>query len=67
MQGAGEGQFIQAVIFGALFFIVAFPCGLAWLVLGSMMNRALRDEKQARIFNIAMGLSLAASVIMLFR
>lgn len=67
LQGAGEGHFLQALIFGVLFFLVAFPCGLLWLVLGAVINRILHNERQARIFNVTMGFALAASVVMLFR
>jgi threonine/homoserine/homoserine lactone efflux protein len=64
---ATENQFAQALWFGALFFLAAFPSGLLWLGLGALMQKALRDERKAPIFNIVMGLALAASVVMIFR
>jgi threonine/homoserine/homoserine lactone efflux protein len=64
-QDSGSSPVWQAVAFGALFFVAAFPSGLVWLVLGSLVNRLLRDERSARIFNIIMGLLLAASVSMI--
>ena len=64
---ASQNQFAQALWFGGLFFVAAFPSGLLWLGLGALMQKALRDERKARAFNIAMGLALAASVVMIFR
>jgi threonine/homoserine/homoserine lactone efflux protein len=55
-------QVLQALVLALLFFTVAFPSGLAWLVLGASMQGLLRNERTARIFNIAMALALAASV-----
>lgn len=55
----------DALAFGGLFFIAAFPSGLVWLVFGAMMRTFLGDERKARIFNIAMGALLAASVIVM--
>jgi len=55
----------EALILGCLFLLAAFPSGLVWLVLGSMMNHMLRDEKSARLFNIIMGAALASSVAMI--
>jgi len=64
---ATTNQLEQAVWFGSLFFVAALPSGLVWLGLGALMQEALRDERKARAFNIAMGLTLAASVAMMFR
>jgi threonine/homoserine/homoserine lactone efflux protein len=67
LQAATDNPLAQALAFGALFFAAAFPSGLAWLLLGAMINRLLRDDRGARIFNIVMGLALAASVVMILR
>jgi threonine/homoserine/homoserine lactone efflux protein len=67
LQVAPGSQITQATAFGALFFLAAFPSGLAWLVLGALLQTALRNERTARIFNRVMGLALAASVLMMFR
>jgi threonine/homoserine/homoserine lactone efflux protein len=67
LQAATDTPLAQAMAFGALFFAAAFPSGLVWLVLGALINRLLRDDRSARIFNIVMGLALAASVVMIFR
>ena len=58
-------QVLQALVLALLFFTVAFPSGLVWLVLGASMQGLLRNERHARVFNIAMALALAASVIMI--
>ena len=58
-------QLLQALVLAALFFAVAFPSGLVWLVLGASMQGLLRNERHARVFNIAMALALAASVAMI--
>ena len=58
-------QVLQSLVLAALFFIVAFPSGLVWLVLGASMQGLLRNERHARVFNIAMALALAASVAMI--
>ena len=57
---------LQATLFGALFFLAAFPSGLAWLALGSFVSRLVASDRHARAFNIAMGLALAGSVAMMF-
>jgi threonine/homoserine/homoserine lactone efflux protein len=56
---------LQALVLAALFFAVAFPSGLVWLGLGASMQGLLRNERHARVFNIAMALALAASVAMI--
>ena len=58
-------QVLQALVLALLFFTVAFPSGLVWLVLGASMQGLLRNEQHAQAFNIAMALALAASVVMI--
>ena len=65
LQTSTDNLLAQALAFGAIFFGAAFSSGLAWLLLGAMINRLLRDDRSARIFNIVMGLALAASVGMI--
>ncbi len=67
LQTGSETVLIQAAIFGALFFAAALPSGLVWLVLGASIRTLLRDERHARIFNIVMAITLALSVLMIFR
>jgi len=63
LQATAGNALAQAVAFGGLFFVAALPAGLVWLVLGAMVQRFLRDERSARIFNVTMGAALAASVL----
>lgn len=63
LQAREDGVLLQAFLFAALFIVAQFPSGVIWLGFGASMQRLLRGERAARIFNIAMGLSLAASVL----
>jgi len=65
LQANAESALLQSIWFAALFVAAAVPSGLAWLVFGAAMQRFLRTPRAARIFNIAMGASLAASVVMI--
>jgi threonine/homoserine/homoserine lactone efflux protein len=67
LQAAADNALVQAVAFGALFFAAALPSGLVWLVLGASLHALLRNDRHARLFNIAMGVALALSVLMIFR
>lgn len=67
LQATSESVLLQAAIFGALFFAAALPSGLVWLVLGASIRTLLRNEQHARIFNVVMGITLALSVLMIFR
>ena len=66
LQPDAGNQLLPAFLLATLFFTVAFPSGLVWLVLGASMQGLLRDERSARIFNSVMALALAASVMMIF-
>ena len=65
LQPETGGQLLQVIVFASLFFVVAVPSGLVWLVLGASMQGLLRDERYARMFNIAMAIALAASIVMI--
>lgn len=67
LQAATDNVLLQAATFGALFFAAALPSGLVWLVLGASVHALLRDDRHARLFNIAMGLALALSILMILR
>jgi threonine/homoserine/homoserine lactone efflux protein len=56
---------LQAAFFGLTFVILGIPCMLVWLAFGAAMQRFLRTDRALRIFNIAMGLLLAATVPLL--
>ena len=65
LQTTADGALTQALAFGGLFFCAALPAGLVWLGLGAMLQSLLADERKARVFNVAMGLALAASVVLM--
>ena len=55
----------QAAMLALLFTLVALPSCLPWLAFGAVLQRLLRSERALRTFNIAMGVLLAASVVVL--
>jgi threonine/homoserine/homoserine lactone efflux protein len=62
----GEGSaLLQSVSFAALFVLATIPSGFLWLAFGALMQRFMSNVKAARAFNIAMGVLLAASVILI--
>jgi threonine/homoserine/homoserine lactone efflux protein len=67
LQAVSGNALSEAMAFGGLFFAAALPSGLVWLALGATVHVLLRDDRSARVFNIAMGVALAASVAMMLR
>jgi threonine/homoserine/homoserine lactone efflux protein len=65
LQAGSEGAFLQAAAFAAVFVAAALPSGFLWLAFGASMHRLLRNRQAARIFNLAMGAALAASVALI--
>lgn len=63
LQALEDSVALQAAMFATLFVMAQIPSGVVWLGFGASMQRLLRSERAARTFNIAMGLSLAASVL----
>jgi len=55
---------LQAATIALLFVLAAVPCCFVWLAFGAAVQRALRSERALRTFNIAMGVLLAASVVL---
>ena len=57
----------RALTLAAVFALAAAPsCGV-WLGFGASMQRWLVNERRSRVFNLAMGLALAASVVFVVR
>jgi threonine/homoserine/homoserine lactone efflux protein len=56
--------FTQAMGFGLLFTLAALPSCFIWLAFGASLQRFLRTERTARIFNVAMGALLAGAVLL---
>ena len=65
LQAGGDTALLQSIWFAALFVAAALPSGFLWLLFGASMQKFLRSPRAARIFNIAMGASLAASVVLI--
>ena len=62
---AGAGSALaQSLAFGPLFVLAALPSCFVWLAFGAAVQRLLRTERAVRLFNIAMGVLLAGSVVL---
>jgi threonine/homoserine/homoserine lactone efflux protein len=57
----------QSIAFAVTFVVAALPSIFPWLAFGAVMQRWLRSDRSRRIFNGAMGVLLAASVILIIR
>jgi threonine/homoserine/homoserine lactone efflux protein len=55
----------QAAMLALLFVLAALPSCLPWLAFGAVLQRLLRTERALRMFNFALGVLLAASVVVL--
>jgi threonine/homoserine/homoserine lactone efflux protein len=63
---AGSGAAMtQATALGGLFVLASLPCCFVWLAFGAGAQRLLRTPRTRRIFNVAMGMLLAGSVVMI--
>jgi threonine/homoserine/homoserine lactone efflux protein len=67
LPGEAESALLRAAVFALVFVSAALPSSLVWLVFGVAAQRVLREPRRRRVFNIAMGLALAASVAMILR
>ncbi len=62
----GSGTAVsQSLLLGGLFLAAALPSSFAWLAFGAALQRVLGSPRRLRLFNIAMGLLLAASVVLM--
>jgi threonine/homoserine/homoserine lactone efflux protein len=64
LQAERGRAFEQSLYFGLLFVLAALPSCFVWLAFGATLQRFLRTERAARMFNITMGALLAASVLL---
>jgi len=55
----------QSVAFALTFVLAALPSIFPWLAFGAVMQRWLKSDRARRIFNGAMGVLLAASVVLI--
>jgi threonine/homoserine/homoserine lactone efflux protein len=67
LSAEGGTPVMQAAALGALFFIAALPSCFVWLAFGAAVQRLLGSERRLRIFNIAMGVLLALSIVLIVR
>jgi threonine/homoserine/homoserine lactone efflux protein len=65
LDAQGSGAIGQAALFALIFIVAGMPCMFVWLGFGALMQRLLRTDRALRAFNVAMALTLAASVILL--
>jgi threonine/homoserine/homoserine lactone efflux protein len=61
---AAGTAFTQAMGFGLLFLLAALPSCFIWLAFGASFQRFLSTKRAARLFNVAMGVLLAGSVLL---
>jgi threonine/homoserine/homoserine lactone efflux protein len=57
----------QAAWLGGLFALAALPSCFVWLAAGAAMQRVLCSPRRLRAFNIAMGVLLALSIVLIVR
>ena len=56
---------VQAAALGGLFVIAALPACLVWLAFGAGVHRVLKSPGRLRAFNVAMGVLLALSIVLI--
>ncbi len=59
-----ESVLPQALILALIFAAVVLPCCGVWLAFGAVVQRTLQSPGAMRAFNIAMGVLLAASLVL---
>ena len=62
--GSGSAS-AQATALGGLFVLASLLCCFVWLAFGAGAQRLLRTPRARRVFNIAMAVLLAGSVVMI--
>jgi threonine/homoserine/homoserine lactone efflux protein len=65
LEPGGAPPATQAALFSIITVTVGIPCMLVWLGFGAGMQRLLRTERALRSFNVAMGVLLAATALVL--
>lgn len=56
---------VQSLYFGMLFVLAALPGCFVWLAFGAAFQRFLITDQAVRVFNLAMGATLAGSIILI--
>jgi threonine/homoserine/homoserine lactone efflux protein len=65
LDAGADSAAAQSIRLGLVFFAAALPSCLPWLAFGAVIQRLLRSERAFRLFNVGMGVLLAASVLLL--
>ena len=64
---AAGSPLAQAACLGGLFVLAALPSCFLWLAFGAAVQRLLHEPRRRRAFNIAMGVLLALSIVLIVR
>jgi threonine/homoserine/homoserine lactone efflux protein len=64
LQSQAGSALQQSLAFGLLFILAALPSCFVWLAFGATIQRLMRTERARRLFNLAMGILLAGSVLL---
>jgi threonine/homoserine/homoserine lactone efflux protein len=67
LRADGASPLAQATAFAGLFVIAAVPSGFVWLAFGAVVQHFLHERRRMRVFNVAMGILLALSVLAIVR
>ena len=67
LSAEGGSPVVQAASLGGLFFVAALPSCFVWLAFGAAVQHLLGTERRLRIFNVAMGVLLALSIVLIVR
>jgi threonine/homoserine/homoserine lactone efflux protein len=65
LSGAAGSPIAQAASLGGLFLLASLPSCFVWLAFGAAVQRLLHAPRRLRIFNVAMGLLLALSIVLI--
>jgi threonine/homoserine/homoserine lactone efflux protein len=66
-QAETGSAFARSLALALLFILVALPSCFVWLAAGASVQRLLRSERAARIFNLTLAALLAGSVVLFIR
>ncbi len=56
---------LEALTIASIFFLARLPANTLWLLSGAGLKKIIKNERQQRRFNMAMGISLALSVLII--
>ena len=58
---------VGSLLVATIGLLIGFPCISMWALFGVAIKRFLTDERRMRVFNVMMGLTLAALAVMFLR